>query len=115
MSTEELKTFRKCFSDLNLAIRSDVIPLAEKLFSVGLITSENLNVLSNTNISEVERASKLLSLVLTKITLSARNYHVFVKVLISERDTYKEVLKNLEPIYKEPSDEDEQPATSGTD
>ena len=114
-ATVELKTFQRCIRILNLAVRSHIIPLAEELLAVSLITAENYSLLTNTKNDEVERAANLLSFVLTKIRLSARNYHVFVKVLISDRSTYKEVLKDLEPIYKEPSEEDEQPeATSGT-
>ena len=108
----ELDTLTKTTSKLNLAVRSHILPLADQLLGEGLITSENHSSLLNTRKDEVERASLLGKFVRKKVTLDSKNYHVFVKVLLSDKDTYKEVLEDLEPIYKEPTN-DVLPATCG--
>ena len=109
----ELDTLTKSTDKLSLAVRSHILPLADKLLTKSLITSENHSSLLNTRSDEIERASLLVKFIREKVTLDSKNYHVFVEVLISDRSTYKEILEDLEPIYKaEPTEADDDPPTT---
>ena len=57
-------------------------------------------------LSEVNRAADLVSFLTNQIEQNPKYFHVFVKVLMEDGATYKEALKFLEPIYRDPDAED---------
>ena len=108
-NTQEYLTVKKANHKLLKAVQNNIIALGAALFAEDLITDDNYTSLKIESRSEVNRAAELVGYVMNKVELSPENYHKFVKILKEEGATYKEVLKILEPIYRDP-DANDQPA-----
>jgi hypothetical protein len=93
---------KKANHKLLKAVQKNIIALGAALFAEDLITDDNYESLKNEGRSEVNRAAELVGYVMNKVELSPENYHTFVKILKEEGATYKEILKTLEPIYRDP-------------
>ena len=100
--TEEYLTIQKATGRLIRAVQYNIIPLGAELFSVGLISRDNYTSLKNETRDVVARAAELVDYVINRVEQNPDNYHTFVKVLKEEGATYKDVLKILEPIYRDP-------------
>ena len=107
-NTQEYATIKKANHKLLKAVQNNIIALGAALFAEDLITDDNYTSLKNESRSEVNRAAELVGYVMNKVELSPKNYHTFVKILKEEGATYKEVLKILEPIYRDPDANDDQ-------
>ena len=103
-NSQEYRTLLGATYKLTRAVQNNITPLCAGLVARDLITPDNQTALRNRNVDVVDRAADLVSLVTTKVEQCADNYHIFVKILIEDRATYKEVLKVLEPIYKDPDE-----------
>ena len=106
-NTPEYAAIKKANHKLLKAVQNNVIALGAALFAEDLITDDNYTSLKNETRSEVNRAAELVGYVMNKIEQSPENYHIFVKLLIEEGGTYKEVLKILELIYRDPDAKDD--------
>ena len=107
-NTQEYLTIKKATGKLIRAVQYNIIALGAELFSVDLISQDNYTSLKNETRDTVSRAAELVDYVTNRVEQSPENYHTFVKVLKEERATYKEVLKILEPIYRDPDANDDQ-------
>ena len=56
--------------------------------------------LRNGNVGAVDRAANLVALVTNKVGQDRKNFYCFVEVLTDNRSVYKEILEDLQPIYK---------------
>lgn len=99
--TLEYKRLKGVTEKLNIAVRNCIIPLSQCLFQVNLIGDVEFAILHNTKNDNVERASKLVLFVIDKVGLNPRNYHLFVKILLNNRQMYRDILEDLLPIYRE--------------
>ena len=116
-NTREYATIKKANHKLLKAVQNNIIALGAALFAEDLITDDNYTSLKNETRSEVIRAAELVGYVMNKVEQDPENYHIFIKVLLEEGAAYKEVLKILEPIYRDPDGNDQagavaQPNTS---
>ena len=101
-TTQEYATIKKANPKLLKAVQNNIITLGSELLAEDLISDENYTSLRNENRDVVSRAADLVGYVMNKVEQSPKNYHTFVKILIEDRATYKEVLPVLEPIYCDP-------------
>lgn len=103
-NTQEYRTLLGATGKLMQTVKDSITPLCAELVSHYLITPDNSTKLMNRNVDELDRAAELVSLVTDKVELCPDNYHIFVKILMEDRATYEEVLKVLEPVYKDPDE-----------
>ena len=97
VNSPEYKAFVACTNDICLAVKHNLHSVVGCLFSDGLITGDQRDMLTTKRIPEGERATDLVSkFVLTKIQADPENYHKFVAVLEKDRMQYKIILSKLE-------------------
>ena len=87
----EYQKILKCGPALRLAFQNHLLPLAEDLVAVGLISVDNQSEITNVNQPEPNRAGRLLEFIRNKVRLSATYYYTFLEVL--KKDEYKHILK----------------------
>ena len=80
---------------LTTAVKNNITALSGHLLSNELISSDNDTDLRNTQLSEVDRAAKLVELVRCKVQLSPDNFYKFIKILEEEKQTYEHIIVNL--------------------
>ena len=99
MNSPEYRTFMALTSDLNLAVRSNLISLGGALVACGLISPNDYDDLRNPMHSEATRAANLTALVSRKIQEASSNYHTFVSVLKQDYVQYNHILSKLNHKY----------------
>lgn len=90
----------KTSARLTNAVKYELAPLSQELVARKLISVDQGVELRNGNVSAVDRAANLVALVTNKVEQDRRNFYLFVEILNENQSTYKEVLKDLQPIYK---------------
>ena len=109
-NTPEYTTIKKATGKLLRAVQNNIVTLGADLLAVDLINDDNFTLLRNEiHGSTVTRAADLVGFVTNQVEQNPKSFHVFVKVLMEDRATYKEALKLLEPIYRDPDDEPDPP------
>ena len=97
--TAEYKTIIKCTSKLTTAVKNNITALSGHLLSNELISSDNDTDLRNTQLSELDRAAKLVQLVRCRVQLSPVNFHKFIKVLEEEKQNYEHIIVDLKETF----------------
>ena len=99
-NSAEYKTMIGLTNELRLAVKSELISLSGSLLATRLISSESEAELRNTAHSEVERSARLVELVQNKVQQNPRHYHCFIGILQGNQNQYRDILQQLEHIYK---------------
>ena len=94
--SQEYKTLKRYIPEVTTAIKSNLTSLSGGLLSRDLISQENDALLRNQLKSEEDRAADLVSLVLDKVKLNKENYRIFIDILRTSGDHFKDLLSNLE-------------------
>lgn len=103
-ASAEYQAFSQCLSDLTTLLKHNHLSVSSKLLERGLITDDVYSwVLSASGVSGLEKASRLLSCVSTRIKASPQHFHDFVGIL-SEDVFFKDVVDTLRSLYSK-SDE----------
>ena len=112
MSTSaEYQAFSWCVSDLTSLLKHNHLSVSSKLLERGLVTDEVYSwALSASGVSDLEKASRVLSCVSTRIKASPQLFHDFIGIL-SEDVFYKDVVDRLKSLYSK-SDEVLKPVCS---
>ena len=84
---------------LTNAVKNELTSLSQELVARELISVDQGVELRNGNISAVDRAANLVALVTNKVEQDRKNFYHFVEILNDNQSTYKEILKDLQPIY----------------
>ena len=98
--TEEYLAMIKATVRLTDAVKNELTPLSQELVARELISVDQGVELRNGNVGAVDRAANLVALVTNKVGQDRKNFYVFVEVLTDNRSVYKEILEDLQPIYK---------------
>lgn len=98
-NTAEYLAMIKATSKLTRAVKNDLVWLSAELVSSQLITADQGAELRNGKIDELERAAHVVKLITDKVEQDQKNFRLFVRLLIENRNTYEDVLKCLEPVY----------------
>ena len=94
-NTDEYKTIKKSFAKLSAAISPVLSSTADQLLSTDLINNSQKQKAKNPNTDANDRASELMSLILTKIDQDSSNFYKFVDVLKEDLDSFKTVLAHM--------------------
>ena len=94
-NTEEYGKVKKSFAKISKAIAGVIGPTCNELLSVGLITNDQKEAARNGMISVGDRASDVVSLILSKVDQDSQNFYTFVEVLKGDLDTFKTVLDHM--------------------
>ena len=96
-NTPEYKTLKKYNPQVTIAVEADLVTLTGELLAKCLISEENADYLiSNSCLTQRERAAKLVSMVMAKVRLNSANYKVFVDILKDSGEHFREVVQLLE-------------------
>ena len=98
--TEEYLAMIKATVRLTNAVKNELTPLSQELVARELISVDQGVELRNRNLGAVDRAANLVALVTNKVGQDRKNFYVFVEILTEDRSVYKEILEDLQPIYK---------------
>ena len=85
---------------LTNAVKNELTPLSQELVAEELISVDQGVELRNGNVGAVDRAANLVALVTNKVEQDRKNFYRFVEILTNNRSVYREILEDLEPIYK---------------
>ena len=97
----EYKTVIVLTDKLRLAVRPELISLTGSLLASRLISLDNdIELRDTAHSSEVERSARLVELVQNKVRQNPRHYHTFIGILQGNEDQYRDILQQLEQIYK---------------
>ena len=97
-NTAEYTKLRQCRPNLNkiLAKTDDNIAiLCGDLNQAGLISDYNEQELTSLFMPKTTRAAQLTGIIATKVELNVKNFYTFVDVLEKHKETYKEILEEL--------------------
>ena len=95
---EESEAFRKCSADLIKEIE-DLELLTWELYSSNIISKKQVDEVSMTGQSAVQRKTRLLSAVGDQIAANPANFQNLLKVL-SEQPSLKDIVKKLKETYR---------------
>jgi hypothetical protein len=98
--TEEYLAMIKATVRLTNALKNELTPLSQELVARELISVDQGVELRNGNVSAVDRAANLVALVTNKVGQDRKSFYAFVEALTDNRSVYKEILEDLQPIYK---------------
>lgn len=93
--TAEYKTIIKCTVKLITAVKNNITALSCHLLSNELISSDNDTDLRNTQLSELDRAARLVDLVRCKVQLNPANFHKFIGILEEEKQSFENIIADL--------------------
>ena len=82
--------------DLRLIVKENLFPLAARLVSAMIITSEQYYEIRNAWRPVDERAANLVGYVQDRVKRDPRCYHVFIDALRSDLTQYGDILVKLE-------------------
>lgn len=95
-SSPEYKAMINCADKLILVFKSDLIDIAAKLLSKGLISQDRLEEMNVLAVPEKNRACTLVSAVTSKVKESPQlNFSKLCGVLSSNPEFYEDILKEL--------------------
>ena len=98
--TKEYLAMIKATPQLTNAVKNELTPLTQELVARELISVDQGVELRNGSVDAVDRAANLVALVTNKVGQDRKNFHCFVEVLTDSGSVYKEILEDLQPIYK---------------
>ena len=96
--SEESEAFRKCSADLIKEVQDPEL-LAWELHSRNVISKKQVDEVSKEGLSDVQRKTKLFSIVGDQITVTPAKFLNFLLVL-REQPPLKDVLEKLEETYR---------------
>ena len=100
-NTPEYRTMIICTSKLETVVKDNLTVIVGELQAASIISPKNASALRNSAIDTAERAANLVAVVTNKVELSASYYHLFVSVLMSEREANRIILQVLEQTYRD--------------
>ena len=86
--------------ELITAVADDVLSVAEALFQHGVLSEENCDTIATSG-DDKSKARELLTIVRSRVSISATSYEKFKKVLSSKSCRFREVLLKLGRLEKE--------------
>ena len=95
----EHRTLVLLTSELELAVKGDLLRLGSQLVSVGLITTDKYGGIRNHFIPPEGRAADLVQFVQDKVRRDAQCYNTFIAVLESDLCQYGDILGKLQQTY----------------
>ena len=94
-NTQEYQKVKKSFPKLTAAIAGVIGRISGELLAAGLITSGQKEKAGNSTRDASDRASDLVSLILSKIEQDSQNFYAFVDILKEDLDTFQPVLNHM--------------------
>ena len=94
-NSPEYQKVKKSFPKLTKAIAVVIGPTCDYLLAAGLITNGQKAKAKNGMIDANDRASDLVSLILSKVEQDEKYFYTFVDVLKEDLDTFQTVLNHM--------------------
>ena len=104
----EYRTLVQHTSDLQLAVRHDLVDLVDlggKLVSSTFITPDQYEHIRNSQSPTGDRAAYLIHLIQSKVKQDRQYYHVFTRVLSSNLAQYGGILQLLHQTFHQQSEQ----------
>ena len=88
-----------CASQLRTAVSGDLARLSGRMVANGLISQGSCSELKNEDVTEADRAARLVKLVQTKVKLDPRNFFKFIDILKEDSLSNYNILTFLTVTY----------------
>ena len=99
MDSPEYKTLTQCYPVLISHIGQAPYDIAAYLIPSGILAPPDLHYISNPSIPHIEKASRLLDIVLNQVQIDPQVYHSFITALKSAGSWTKALVSELESTY----------------
>lgn len=99
-SSAEYRTLVFHTADLQLAMKTQLIPLGGQFVSAELITTEQYHEIRNSQHPPGNRAADLVHLVQEKVQQNPQCYLTFIDVLKKDQSQYGDILEKLQQTYQ---------------